>query len=199
MENKFDNNYLEELAKKNDFEISNKMLSIVLVVLIIFSLLGVNILNMVGNVLQYIVNTFSPLITQILSLIGYTIGTIINTVASLFTTTATTGVEIAGGTLTSVGDLIKDASAGNLPTDLNKPTNVRINMPSNDNSNGVIQGPSSSKKSQWCLVGEYEGRRGCIEIDESDKCLSGEVYPNAESCMNPTLTNNSHPLKAKKE
>ena len=160
MENKFDNNYLEELAKKNDFEISNKMLSIVLVVLIIFSLLGVNILNMVGNVLQYIVNTFSPLITQILSLIGYTIGTIINTVASLFTTTATTGVEIAGGTLTSVGDLIKDASAGNLPTDLNKPTNVRINMPSNDNSNGVIQGPSSSKKSQWCLVGEYEGRRG---------------------------------------
>ena len=80
MENKFDNNYLEELAKKNDFEISNKMLSIVLVVLIIFSLLGVNILNMVGNVLQYIVNTFSPLITQILSLIGYTIGTIINAI-----------------------------------------------------------------------------------------------------------------------
>ena len=200
MENTFDNDYLKELSKKNDFEISNKMLTVVLVVLIIFSLLGINILNMVGNVLQYLVNIFSPLITQILSLIAYTIGTIIHAVASLFTVTAKTGVDIAGGTLTSVGDLMKDASAGNLPnTDLNQSNNIRMNIPSYDDSNGIIQTPTSSKKSQWCLVGEYEGRRGCVEIGEADKCLSGELYPNAESCMNPTITNNSHPLKPKKE
>jgi hypothetical protein len=200
MENTFDNNYLKELSNKNDFEISNKMLTVVLVALIIFSLLGINILNMVGNVLQYIVNIFSPLITQILSLIGYTIGSIINTIASLFTVTAKTGVDIAGGTLTSVGDLMKDASSGNLPsTDLNQSNNIRINIPSYDDSNGVIQTPSTSKKSQWCLVGEYEGRRGCVEISEGDKCLSGDLYPNAESCMNPTITSNSHPLKPKKE
>ena len=42
----------------------------------------------------------------------------------------------------------------------------------------------SSKKAGWCLVGEYQGRRGCIEISDYDKCLSGKVFPNQGACMN---------------
>ena len=51
----------------------------------------------------------------------------------------------------------------------------------------------SSKKVGWCLVGEYEGRRGCIEISDYDKCLSGKVFPSQEICMNPTQTPNMQP------
>jgi hypothetical protein len=53
----------------------------------------------------------------------------------------------------------------------------------------------SSKKVGWCLVGEYEGRRGCIEISDYDKCLSGKVFPSQEICMNPTQTPNMQPTQ----
>ena len=46
-------------------------------------------------------------------------------------------------------------------------------------------GPISSNKNGWCLIGEYENKRGCIEVDDSEKCMSGQVYPTRQACVNP--------------
>ena len=101
-----------------DGRYNNQLLTIILIVLIIFSLLGVNILNIFGDLLQSIVDLFGPFIMQLVSLIAYTAGSILNQISALFTVTGTAGVEIAGGTIDTVGDLLKDASAGNYLTAL---------------------------------------------------------------------------------
>lgn len=184
-----------------DGRYNNQLLTIVLVVLIIFSLLGVNILNIFGDLLQSIVDLFGPFIMQLVSLIAYTAGSILNQISSLFTVTGTAGVEIAGGTIDTVGDLLKDASAGNLPNRINLGENVnrssvQMREPDTDSTTNPIQNAITSRKAQWCLVGEFEGKRGCVQVSEHDKCLSNQLYPSFQTCLNPTMTQNKHPLKS---
>jgi len=57
-----------------------------------------------------------------------------------------------------------------------------------DNSSGTIQNSISSGKAGWCLTGEYQNKRGCVSVSESDQCLSGQIFPSKEMCLNPTLT-----------
>lgn len=183
-----------------DGRYNNQLLTIILIVLIVFSLLGVNILNIFGDILQSIVDLFGPFIMQLVSLIAYTAGSILNQISDLFTVTGTAGVEIAGGTIDTVGDLLKDASAGNLPDRINlgetvNRSSVEVRDPETDNTTNPIQNAITSRKAQWCLVGEFEGKRGCVQVGEHDKCLSNQLYPSFQTCLNPTMTQNKHPLK----
>jgi hypothetical protein len=42
-------------------------------------------------------------------------------------------------------------------------------------------------KSGYCYVGEDSGFRSCIEVGESTKCMSGEIFPTMDVCVNPLL------------
>ena len=42
-------------------------------------------------------------------------------------------------------------------------------------------------KSGWCFIGEDRGFRTCSEIGVNDQCMSGDVFPSQEICMNPNL------------
>jgi len=171
---------------------------IFLLILLILSFLGINMLAISGNLIQTIVNIFGPLVTQILSVFGYTAGTLIDKSAEIVTDTAKTGIDIAGGTVGSIGDLLKDASRPGVGDKAKQQLDQSINLskhpnkqPEPDSTTNPIQKPISSGKSGWCLVGEYEGRRGCIQVGQEDKCLSGQVFPNQKMCLNPTLTQNA--------
>jgi hypothetical protein len=181
---------------------NNNYIIVLLSVLLILSFLGINILAIFGNFIQTIVSIFGPLVTQILSIFGYTAGTLIDKSAEIVTDTAKTGIDIAGGTVGSIGDLIKDASRSGvderakqqLDNSINfskHSTNIYTKQPEPDSTTNPIQKPITSNKAGWCLVGEYEGRRGCIQVGQEDKCLSGQVYPNQKMCLNPTLTTNA--------
>lgn len=54
-----------------------------------------------------------------------------------------------------------------------------------DNSGSTIQ--SGSNKSGWCYIGEDRGFRSCMEIGQNDKCMSGDIFPSKEICVNPNL------------
>ena len=59
--------------------------------------------------------------------------------------------------------------------------------PQPDAPENTIQKPITSAKYNWCLVGEYQNKRGCMPITESDKCLSGHVFPTQKMCLNPNM------------
>ena len=186
------------VASTDNFFNNKNYIIIFLLILLILSFLGINMLAISGNLIQTIVNIFGPLVTQILSIFGYTAGTLIDKSAEIVTDTAKTGIDIAGGTVGSIGDLLKDASRPGVDDKAKQQLDQSINLskhpnkqPEPDSTTNPIQKPISSGKSGWCLVGEYEGRRGCIQVGQEDKCLSGQVYPNQKMCLNPTLTQNA--------
>ena len=92
------------------------LIIVILTALLIFSFLGINLLVVLGNLLQTIINIFSPLITQILSVFGYTAGTILDKTEDVATSVAKAGIDIAGGTVQSVADLLKKGSIDNKPS-----------------------------------------------------------------------------------
>lgn len=172
---------LERFSNKN-------MLIMVLTVLLVFSFMGINILTLFGNLVQNIMNFLKPLIVYILSLFGYTAGSIISTTADVVGDTVITGVDIAQDSVKSAGELLKTASTKSTPV-LDSVINKRgyvLNEPEPAlTSNPVVAQPS---KQSWCLVGEHAEKRGCIQIDEYDKCMSGQVYPSQKMCLNPTMS-----------
>ena len=187
---------MENNLNTNSFGNKNFIISTLLFLLILSSL-GINILNVFGELIDTLTKIFGPLLKQLLSVLGYTAGTVIDETVGVATDVATTGIEIAGDSVQSVGTLLKDMSSANI----NKQTRQELDKTLNNSSNEVsdlsedvsenpIQKPITSNKTKWCLVGEYEGSRGCVEIDEGEKCMSNQIFPSQKMCLNPTLSNN---------
>jgi hypothetical protein len=162
----------------------------ILIVLLVFTFFGINLLDTFSGLLKNINDIFSP----ILSLLGNTTGTTINTTADIVSDTAKTGIEIAEDTVQNVGDLLIKASKGDRKLDKAiAKSKSKSHEPDPDTSENPIQNPISKGKNSWCLIGEFESRRGCIEVGDTSKCMSGQTFPSRELCMNPTQTPNLHP------
>jgi hypothetical protein len=59
-----------------------------------------------------------------------------------------------------------------------------VNQVNPDDSRSSIQ---TTGKAGWCFIGEDQGIRTCAEIGVNDGCMSGDVFPSQEICMNPNL------------
>jgi hypothetical protein len=42
-------------------------------------------------------------------------------------------------------------------------------------------------KAGWCYIGEDSGYRTCAQVGVNDSCMSGEIFPSQEICINPSL------------
>ena len=167
-------------------------------------LLGINIFTILGNSVNNLSDVLGPFIKNFMKALGYSTGTVINTSADTVSDVAKTSIDIAEGSVQNIGNLLISASgetqtpgastpappappAKSLEETVQKNT-PKTSEPNPDNSSNPIQKPISADKSSWCLVGEYQNKRGCVPVTESDKCLSGQIFPNQAMCLNPTLT-----------
>jgi len=172
---------------------SKNTIIIVLVVILLLSLLGVNILNLFGNMVESVTQIFRPVVSRALADLGYASGTLLDRSSDVVADASKTGIDILHGTVDSVGDLLIKASGQGsgqaLDIHINQPPTIARSSPEPNATTNPIQG-NSSAKSQWCLVGEYNGTRGCISVSDQDKCLSGQVFPSQQQCLNPNLSQN---------
>ena len=188
----------EDTGASNLFSGKNLMI-LILTGLLILSFLGINLLMIFGNWMQVVINIFGPLVTQILSVLGYTTGTVLDKTEDVATTVAKSGIDIAGGAVQSVADLLKNISSPNVDPGARSQldqaleqksksdnTMFKYNDPDADSSDAPIQKPITADKNNWCLVGEYDGKRGCVKVDDAAKCMSGQVFPTEQMCLNPT-------------
>ena len=227
------------------FTVKN-IIIVVLVLLLILTFLGVNILLILGGILKFIAGLIGPFIARVVGIISYTAGTIINGTANIVSNTAKTGIDIADGTAHSVGNLLRNSSNvnGNLPiqmelnADIEGPGPVYIPEPiptmppttmpptttppkqdengddmspvldavlntspyiddltfEDDTTDSAIQNILSPNKSSWCLVGNFNGRRGCVTVDDKSMCKSGQVFDNQADCLD--LHPSSSPMAA---
>lgn len=189
---------------------SQSILILLLFFFLILSVLGINLLNILGNFLQSLSEIFGPLINRFLNALGYSAGTALDKVSDVTADAAKVGIDIADGALNNIGGLLKGSGPnpndddGNNPDKKDpspsppppppppsEPSKEPPKEPSPDSSENTIQKPITSDKWNWCLVGEYQNKRGCIEITDTDKCMSGQVFPSQTMCLNPTWTPNA--------
>lgn len=54
-----------------------------------------------------------------------------------------------------------------------------------DDATSIMQIPRTN--SEYCYIGEDRGFRSCIEVTRDMKCMSGDIFPTRDVCVNPRL------------
>jgi hypothetical protein len=185
-------------------ELSNttkNYLIIFLITLTLFSLLGINLLVNAGESMQGIFDNILPYIYKILAALGFATGNILNTTTDIAADGARSGIDVVEGSLQSVGNMLQKASVGKLDLKMDvksDKSDVKSDKSDvkSDKSSSTIQNNISNKKSsgKWCLVGEYEGKRGCINIDDSDVCMSQKIFDSNDECVKLLKNGGSGPV-----
>ena len=118
-------------------------------------------------------------------------------VVSNTVTGATASSSIVGSQKTSTNNTIPPSQNDSLTQTLNQakketqPTQAAGSGSNSsfsaDEATSIIQSSKTSSKSGWCYIGEDRGFRSCIQVGENDTCVSGDIFPSQDICINPTL------------
>ena len=153
-----------------------------LIIIVLLSLLGFNLFKNLGVLLDKI----DIAIKYILNIFGYEIiskplSNIQNNVIGV--NKNTDEIKNADEIKTNDENVKKnmDENTRTLDNILND-TEEKLNIENNqaNNENNIF-------KSGYCYIGEDKGYRTCIQVGETDKCMSGDIFPNKEICINPNL------------
>ena len=104
---------------KTSINVSKNMIIIVLVSLLIFTFLGVSIFNNIASMVY-------GFIIRVLSMLGFYTGAVINTAADVAGDTAKGSIDIAEGTIHSVGNLLQNEDNINGDTSIQQQWNLSM-------------------------------------------------------------------------
>jgi len=152
-------------------------------VVIILALLGFNLFSHLGNLTDNIKDFISP----ITNIIGNKTGKALET-TTLTTAQGIKGIgNVTGNIIESGLDVVKHDLDGakNDTTQISDPLIVD-EEPEPDTTDSVIQ-TTPKTGTGYCYVGEDRGIRSCVKINKNHKCMSGDIFPTREICINPKL------------
>lgn len=93
--------------------------------------------------------------------------------------TANAAQEVSTATAKKATETKDLTTTLNTPTKKQEETKVQA-----DDALSSIQGGG---KAGWCYVGMQNGYRSCASVEASDQCMSGEIFPTQDVCVNPSL------------
>jgi hypothetical protein len=192
--------------------IQNINLTTWLLIIFVLAFLGFNVFVYLAKGTEDISNFFAPILKTIfgttLSVTGQTVDVAAEGGKSVVTGTA----NVINAGLSTVQDItpnnaqssIKTQSVQDTVPTQNKSDNTSLNKAlnatgksQNSDSNQDYQGVESSSsvhtssaksgKAGWCYIGEDRGYRTCAEVGVNDMCMSGDIFPSNEICINPNL------------
>lgn len=167
-------------------------------IILILAFLGFNLFAYLGKITEETAGFLKPL----LRVLGYGAATTIKQTASVSAEGAKGIIDVAAGTVSSGVDLLESGinRKGQLrnkiddDTELNDALSASVNRkisnedePMPDDAGSRTQSSRSASKSGFCYIGEDRGFRSCIKVGQADMCMSGDIFPTQEICINPNL------------
>lgn len=177
-----------------------------ILIILILAFLGFNVFVYLAKGTQDITNFFTPIIEKIFGVSLATTSQAIDVSAEGAKGVVRGTANIAESGLTAVQDITPNATNSSIKyssgTQVHYPQEdplqtSTLNQSINNNrrqeqqplyeadmATSSIQGGG---KSGWCYIGQDKGIRSCAQVGVNDKCMSGEIFPSQEICMNPNL------------
>jgi hypothetical protein len=177
-----------------------------IIIFFIFSFLGFNIFVYLAKGTQDITNIFAPLIKMIFGTTLEVSGEAVDVSAegAKVVVGATAGAIESG--LTAIQDITPNGPPSSMKgqpisqqnqqpdimqqSSLNKALNTSQQQQQSQYDYQANEAPSSvhgSGQAGWCYVGEDRGYRTCAQVGVNDTCMSGDIFPSQEICINPSL------------
>jgi hypothetical protein len=173
-----------------------------LIIILILAFLGFNIFVYLAKGTQDIASFFGPLTQKLFgttaSIAGQTVDVAAEgakAVVSGTATTVNTGLSaVQNVTPNSAGSSIQSQPVQGQSTSRPSDTGLNKALNNSQEQNQDYQAHEASSsvhsgggQSGWCFVGEDRGFRSCALVNEDDKCMSGDIFPSQELCINPNL------------
>ena len=183
-----------------------------LVIIMVLAFLGFNIFSYLAQGSSYlaagtqeVTGIFAPLIRAIFGTSIAAAGETIDVAAEggkAVVSGAATGVNTG---LSAVQDVTPNKASGSVHStnvnndemeeaknSLNKAINSSNKNTEHKSNNDYEPHQASSSvhetgKAGWCFIGEDKGHRTCSKVTETDTCMSGDIFPSQEICINPSL------------
>ena len=192
--------------------LANVSLTTWVIIFFILAFLGFNIFVYLAKGTQDITNFFAPLLEQIFGVTTVVVGDAIDVSAEGAKTVIGGTANALDAGLTAVQDITPNNASTSVKSQpvkntiqqpdimanntLNKALNTNQNQkqkqqgPSQNNDYQANEASSSigtSGKVGWCYIGQDRGYRSCAEVGVNDECMSGDIFPSQEICVNPNL------------
>ena len=166
---------IKTLEKTGETTNSFFIIRYIFVFLLVFIIL-INILQTLKLLPDSIVGVLKP----ILLFFGYSIEDTI--------------VQTGEATLDGV-KAIGNVTSGALQPEIQKIKNdvdkkeVNNNVPQPDDTIDSVNRARGTNQDKlgYCYVGTDQGYRSCIDVENADECLSGDIFPTRDICINPNL------------
>lgn len=172
-------------------------------IVVILSILGLNLFSYLGIATDFIARLTAPILRLFglaaaettktavaVGAAGIKAGAnVVSGSADVVAGAVTGGVNVLENTLSSgvTRNNIDGKSILSLNNALTKAEKQMNLMPMPDDSGSQIQRSRIAGKTGYCLIGEQNGFRNCVDVTENDQCMSGEIFPTREICINPNL------------
>ena len=187
--------------------LSNINLTTWLLIILILAFLGFNIFVYLAKGTQDFTSFFAPLVEKIF-------GTTLSVTGQTIDVAAEGAKAVVGGSanvintgLTAVQGITPNGAPSSLKTQSVQGTMPQPDVTANNTLNRALnasqqtrqgggganedyeahEASSSIGKAGWCFVGEDRGFRTCAEVGVNDDCMSGDIFPSQELCINPNL------------
>ena len=172
-----------------------------LIIILILAFLGFNIFAYLAQGTQDVTNFFSPILKKLFGVTIMATGEAVDTAAEgAKVVVGGTAGAIEGG-LTAIQEITPNQAPSSnkgqpiqpqmKQTSLNKAlssTPPQHQQPQDYQANEASSSyDGTGGKSGWCYIGDDRGYRTCAEVSASDTCMSGDIFPSQEICMNPNL------------
>jgi len=160
-----------------------------IIIFLILAFLGYNIFTYLGqisiffgSILDRISNFFKP----ILAYFGYGVTETVKKTVDLTATGSKKAIDVAAGTVTGGISALQNGLSKDTK-DKKKHEKIEPPMPLPDEAGSSTQANKASRKAGFCYIGEDRGFRSCISVGEGDTCMSGDIFPSMDKCINPSL------------
>jgi len=189
----------------------NMSLTTWIIIILILAFLGFNIFVYLAQGTQTVVDIFTPLVGGLFKTTAVVAGETVDIAADGAKVVVGGTKDIVVKTadaidtgLTAIQDITPNIPASSIKgqpisqppvsqgdqSTLNKALNTRQVQQAPEKDYQAHEAPSSvhsAGKSGWCFVGQDRGFRSCAQVGVNDTCMSGDIFPSHEMCMNPNL------------
>ena len=107
------------------------------------------------------------------------------------------GLDVAADTIDDAKNIMEKSTGihektwrardKNLEQSINKGNMSGLNKFPDHEPDATDSQIQESGKKGWCYVGTDRTFRSCIKVNESEKCMSGKIFPTKDICINPSL------------
>jgi len=170
-------------------------------IILLLAFLGFNIFVYLEKGTESVVSVFKPLFDYFLGTTANVTGQVVDVSAEGAKYVTNTAAGAVNTSLSAVQDATPQGTTGNSSLKTTQVTKQQPDQLANSTLNRALNGSGAQTtdyqaneassslpgKAGWCYVGEDRGHRSCAEVSASDTCMSGDIFPSHELCINPNL------------